>query len=349
MDDVIVYDQEERQHIEHVREILRRCEDKGISLNRDKFRFCKTKVRFAGLQLTQQGYSISEDIIAAIAKFPTPTTCTDLCSFCGLVNQLASSSNSVSSVLTPLRPLLSSHNDFLWTPVHNEAFSRAKQVLTTAPTLDYFDPTKDTYLHTDASMLGLGFLLMQKSNDSDWNLVQAGSRFLTNTESTYAVIELECLAVAWAIKKCNLFLAGIDHFTVVTDHNPLIPILNTHRLDEIENPRLQRLRTCLMAYKFTARWQKGSKHEAADALSRSPHSSPNQNDELAEKQTTKEKLVKPCHLHKSEPPCFKNLNTRTFIYENSANMHSRNLQSIKLSKRPFSGGFLAPKRTSTSL
>ena len=175
---------------------------------------------------------------------------------------------SVSSVLTPLRPLLSSRNDFLWTPVHDEAFSRAKQVLTTAPTLAYFDPTKDTYLHTDASMLGLGFLLMQKSNDSDWNLVQAGSRFLTDAESRYAVIELKCLAVAWAIKKCNIFLAGIDHFTVVT-----------HRLDEIENPRLQRLRTRLMAYNFTARWQKGSKHEAADALSCSPHSSPNQNAE----------------------------------------------------------------------
>ena len=281
VDDVIVYDQEERQHIEHVREILCRCEDKGISLNRDKFRFCKTKVRFAGLQLTQQGYSIS---IAAIAKFPTPTTRTDLRSFCGLVNQLASSSNSVSSVLTPLRPLLTSRNDFLWTPVHDEAFSRAKQVLTTAPTLAYFDPTKDTYLHTDASMLGLGFLLMQKSNDSDWNLVQAGSRFLTDAESRYVVIELECLAVAWAIKKRNIFLAGIDHFTVVTDHNPLIPILNTHRLDEIENPRLQRLKTRLMAYKFTAQWQKGSKHEAADALSHSPHSSPNQNDELAEQE-----------------------------------------------------------------
>ena len=53
-----------------------------------------------------------------------------------------------------------------------------------------------------------------------------------------AVIELECLAVTWAIKKCNIFLAGIDHFTVIMDHNPLIPILNTHRLDEIENPRL---------------------------------------------------------------------------------------------------------------
>ena len=57
-----------------------------------------------------------------------------------------------------------------------------KQALTTAPTLAYFDPTKETQLQTDASTLGIGFLLMQKSHqgDSDWELVQAGSRFLSD-------------------------------------------------------------------------------------------------------------------------------------------------------------------------
>ena len=70
-----------------------------------------------------------------------------------------------------------------------------------------------------------------------------GSRFLSDTESRYAIIELEMLAVCWAIQRCHLFLAGLQHFQVVTDHNPLIPILNSHRLDEIENPRLQCLRT----------------------------------------------------------------------------------------------------------
>ena len=64
---------------------------------------------------------------------------------------------------------------------------------------------------------------------------------MTDTETRYAVIELEMLGVAWAARKCRDFLIGLQHFTVVTDHNPLVPILNSHRLDEIENPRLQRL------------------------------------------------------------------------------------------------------------
>ena len=54
---------------------------------------------------------------------------------------------------------------------------------------------------------------------------------------------------------------------LLEDHHPLIPILNSHCLDEILNPRLQRLCTRIMAYNFTADWIKGSLNSAPDAVS----------------------------------------------------------------------------------
>ena len=107
--------------------------------------------------------------------------------------------------------------------------------------------------------------------------------FLTDTETRYAVIELEMLAVCWAVSKCKRFLSGLQYFTVITDHNPLIPILNNHRLDEIENQRLQRLKTRLMAYNFTAQWLKGANNNAPDALSRHPVCNPQPADNLAKR------------------------------------------------------------------
>ena len=95
-------------------------------------------------------------------------------------------------------------------------------------------------------------------------------------------MELEMLAVCWAVSKCKLFLTSLQHFTIITDHNPLIPILNSHRLDKIENPRLRRLKTRLMAYNFTAQWLKGSKNDAPDALSRHPVHDPQTSEMLAE-------------------------------------------------------------------
>ena len=161
------------------------------------------------------------------------------------------------------------------------AFTNVKKMLTSAPVLLYFDLCNETRLCTDASHQGLGFILQQKTG-STWSLVQAGSRFLSDPESRYAIIELELLAVAWAITKCNIFLAGLPHFTVVTDHHPLISILNSHRLDAIQNPRLQRLKTKIMGYTFTAVWLKGALNYAPDAFSHNPTADPQPEEALAE-------------------------------------------------------------------
>ena len=89
--------------------------------------------------------------------------------------------------------------------------------------------------------------------------------------------------MVWAMSKCNIFLAGSPHFTVMTDHDPLIPILNSHRLDERENPRLRRLKTRTMLYNFTTEWVKGAQNYAPDALSRKPVFDPQPNEALGGK------------------------------------------------------------------
>ena len=116
------------------------------------------------------------------------------------------------------------------------------------PILSFFDSNKPTRLCTDDSRHGLGFILQQQNQDGNWKLTKAGSHFLSDTEGCYAIIELEMLAVCWAIIKCHTFLLGLQCFQVITDHNPLIPILNNHRLDKIEKPHLQRLQARLVGY-----------------------------------------------------------------------------------------------------
>ena len=62
----------------------------------------------------------------------------------------------------------------------------------------------------------------------------AGSHFLSPAEKNYSVLELELLAIQWAVEKCHLYLAATD-FTVITDHQPLLGILNQKNLDAISN------------------------------------------------------------------------------------------------------------------
>ena len=285
VDHLVIYDSNPIQHADHVRQFLQRCADCKITLNTDKWRFSQASVTFAGFILSEGGYRVDQSITDAIAKFPTPNNRTDLRSFIGLANQLSASTDSIATLLAPLRPLLSTKNDFVWSENQDQAFHKVKDALTTAPTLSFFDPSKPTRLSTDASRQGLGFVLQQQRDDDTWALTQAGSRFLNGPESRYAIIELELLAISWAITKCKIFLDGLPHFTVVTDHHPLVPILNSHRLDEIENPRLQRLKARIMGYNFTAVWLKGKQNDAPDALSRNSVSEPQPQDALAEQDT----------------------------------------------------------------
>ena len=93
---------------------------------------------------------------------------------------------------------------------------------------------------------------------------------LANTEKRYAVIELEALAVSWAIKKCHTFLARISNFQVVIDHKPIVLVLNSKQLGEIDNSRLQCTCMRIMPYQFYASWIKGKDHDVTDALWHAP-------------------------------------------------------------------------------
>ena len=180
VDDIVIYDNDLQQHISHVKQFLQRCADKHISLNLDKCKFCQTEVTFAGFRLSAKGYQVDTSITDAISKFPKPTNRTELRSFFGLVNQLSSSTPMVATLLTPLCPLLSNKNDFLWSTEHDHAFEAAKESLTVAPVLSFFDATRPSKLCTDASRHGLGFVLQQQTIEGTWTLIQAGSHFLTD-------------------------------------------------------------------------------------------------------------------------------------------------------------------------
>jgi len=96
-----------------------------------------------------------------MSDFPTPANHTDLRSFFGLANQLSSNTDTLSKLLFPMRALLSSKHDFLWTEEHSQAFTEAKAKLVEVPTLAYFSLAKETRLWTDGQ--GLGFVLQQLS------------------------------------------------------------------------------------------------------------------------------------------------------------------------------------------
>ena len=111
------------------------------------------------------------------------------------------------------------HAPNAWGPEHNQAFNNIKREIVQAPILKYYDLKKETVLQTDASIKRLGACLLH-----DGHPIYFASKSLQDAECRYVTIELEALAVAWAMEKFHHFLYA-SHFTLETDQKPLETIL----------------------------------------------------------------------------------------------------------------------------
>ena len=295
VDDIMTANVEFPDHLTRVIEVLDRCRMGGITLSPNKFKFSEPEVEYVGYIVGRDGIKADPAKLKAIREYPKPTNISELRSFDGMVNQIGHFSTELTEARGILRDLRSQKNIFSWSEEHDKAFEAVKECLMRLPVLAQFDPKLETRLETDGSKLkGLGYSLQQEHGSSCkckcpgviWKNVQCGSRFLSETESRYAPIEFEALSVAWAVRKCHYFLAGLPEFLIRNDHRTLIPILNSYTLNDIENPRVRRLVEKLRPYKYRAEHISGANNKVADAFSRAPVDKPTEEDQLAEGAST---------------------------------------------------------------
>ena len=84
---------------------------------------------------------------------------------------------------------------FVWTEQCEQAFQELKTLLTTAPVLVLPDSSQPFEVYNDASLMGLGCVLMQNGK-----VIAYASRQLRPHEVNYPTHDLELGAVVFALK-----------------------------------------------------------------------------------------------------------------------------------------------------
>lgn len=210
-------------------------------------------MEFAGFEITPDSVRPCAIYIHAILAFPTPKNITDVRSWFGLINQV-SYAFSMTDRMLPFRQLLKPSTPFKWESIPDDLFQESKAVIINEIEngVRIFDPTKPTCLVTDWSENGIGFWLFQKHCDSaqtrpfccadGWKITLVGSRFTSATESRYAPVEGEALAVADALEKARYFVLGCENLVIAVDHKPLLKLFGDRSLENIPNARLRNLK-----------------------------------------------------------------------------------------------------------
>ena len=182
--------------------------------------------------------------------------------FLGHVNYMAKFMPNLSAESEPLRRLLNQPNkEFCWGIDQRTTYETLKQMLTSQKLLQYYDSQKSIVIQTDATTARLGTVLQQEDKP-----VAYASRSLSKSETNYAPIELECLAIVFTMNKFNQYIFGHPNVTIHTDHRPLEAIMNKSLLAAPK--RIQAMMPALQVYLFTVTWKPGKEQIIADLLSR---------------------------------------------------------------------------------
>lgn len=128
-----------------------------------------------------------------------------------------------------------------------------------------FDPELSTELHTDASSIGYGGIVMQVHNDGRRRVVAYFSKLTVGAESRYHSYELETLAVVKSLQHFRQYLIG-KPFKIITDCNAL---KMTQRKKDLQ-PRVARWWIYMQDFDFTLEYRKGCLMSHVDYLSRNP-------------------------------------------------------------------------------
>ena len=259
-DDIIIGGRDEQEHDLILRKVLTRARERNIKFNRDKIQFRVNKVKYMGEVVSELGFSPDPDKISAIHNMPTPSSKQDLQRLLGMINYLAKYIPNMSELTAPLRSLLKSDVPWTWFPEHDTALTKLKSVLSSAPVLRFYDTSLPTTLQVDASKNGLGACLLQQNQP-----VAYASRAMSSSESNYAQIEKELLAIVYGCERFNMYTYGAE-IEVLSDHKPLESIFKKP-LFKVP-PRLQRMRLRLQKYNLKVRYVPGKFLYIADTLSR---------------------------------------------------------------------------------
>ena len=115
IDDILIVTHgTEEEHIEKVKEVLKKLDEANVSLKLDKCTFAAEDIEWVGFKLSQQGVTPKNSKVQAISERLKPTNLKQLRSFLGAVNQFNKFIPNLAQLCFPFRNLLKKDNEWNW-------------------------------------------------------------------------------------------------------------------------------------------------------------------------------------------------------------------------------------------
>ncbi|UYV84889.1 K02A2.6-like [Cordylochernes scorpioides] len=98
MDDIVIWGATQEEHDERLRCVLRKLQDSGLTLNKEKCIFSVKEIKFLGHLITERGVLPDPNKVQAIKEFSSPSSISEVRRFLGMVNFTDASSYGLGAV-----------------------------------------------------------------------------------------------------------------------------------------------------------------------------------------------------------------------------------------------------------
>uniref|UniRef100_A0A803TXJ9 Gypsy retrotransposon integrase-like protein 1 n=1 Tax=Anolis carolinensis TaxID=28377 RepID=A0A803TXJ9_ANOCA len=267
LDDILIFSKDEKEHRQHVKQVLHRLRANGLFAKASKCVFHVPEVEFLGHVVSGRELKMDPHKVDAVNSWQELKTKKDVQRFLGFANYYREFIPNFAKLTVPLTQLLRKKQPFVWGREAHEAFLQLKSSFQSDNILTHPDVDKPFVVEADASSYALGAVLSQK--DSSGTLRPCGfySRQLTPFEQNYTIWEKELLAIKVAFEVWRHWLEGARHQIVVrSDHKNLEHLQTAKKL----NQRQIRWALFFSRFNFKVQFVEGKANLRADALSRKP-------------------------------------------------------------------------------
>lgn len=216
IDDILIYSSTWGEHIQHIREVFSLLQQHQFKVKLSKCAFAQQQVQYLGHVISGAGVATDPSKVKDIMNWPVPQSVKDVRAFLGLAGYYRKFVKNFGIISKPLTTLLRKGVLFMWTSVHDEAFTALKQALSSTPVLSLPDFTKTFVIETDASDRGVGAVLLQEGHP-----IAYISRALGPKNQALSTYEKECLAILLAIDQWRSYLHHAE-FVIKTDQKSLV-------------------------------------------------------------------------------------------------------------------------------
>ncbi|CAH2094977.1 unnamed protein product [Euphydryas editha] len=265
IDDVLILSKTIDQGLVLLRKVLSTLTKAGFSINLKKCSFLVTQIEYLGRTICEGQVRPSHEKVRALVETPEPQNVKQVRQFMGLASYFRRYIADFAQKTACIAALTKQGVNFNWGLEQQAARKYIVECLTSEPVLAIYDPSLPIEVHTDASSIGYGAVLLQVHEGNRKRVVSYFSRLTQGAEGKYHSYELETLAVVKALQYFRHYLVGL-RFTVVTDCNALK--LTQRKKDLL--PRVARWWVYLQDFDFVLHYRKGTLLSHADYLSRNP-------------------------------------------------------------------------------